>query len=62
MILKLLVILYSWAWNVQTWKPTNSQGWGAVIAISVILDPFALIGLVYIVERIVDFIIERRAK
>lgn len=60
MILKLLVILYSWAWNVQPWQPASQKDWGAVIGVSVMLDPLAIIGLVYIAARIIDFINERR--
>ena len=31
MILRLMVVLYSWAWNVPTWNPQRQDDWVGVL-------------------------------
>lgn len=42
MLLKLLVVLYAWMWNVEPWQPAEPTDWVLVIMASLFLDVGAL--------------------
>lgn len=57
MLLKLLVVLYAWMWNVEPWQPADPTDWLLVILASLFLDGGALVATVL---GITQYIQERR--
>ena len=43
MILKLIIVIYSWAWNVEPWQPSNQDDFVLVAMISLFAGPLAVI-------------------
>ena len=53
MVLKILTVVYAWAWNVEPWTPNNGLGWSVVVLVSILVDPLASIGIGIVVREII---------
>ena len=53
MIVKIITVVYAWVWNVAPWTPKKSEDWLLVMLMSIFADPFAIIGIGFIVSAII---------
>ena len=53
MILKILTVVYAWAWNVAPWTPNNGKDWSVVVLVSIFVDPIASIGIGIVVREMI---------
>ena len=53
MVLKILTVVYAWAWNVETWTPTEGLDWSVVVLVSIFVDPIASIGIGIVVREMI---------
>lgn len=60
MILKLLIIMYAWAWNTAPWQPVAKDDWGLVMMGGFFLDLPALILTAFLISQIVMAVRKRR--
>lgn len=60
MILKLIMVVYSWVWNVEPWQPYSQDDFVLVAMISLFADPLAVIGAAISIANVINKI--RRIK
>ena len=53
MILKILTVVYAWAWNVEPWTPNEGLDWSVVVLVSIFVDPLASIGIGIVVREMI---------
>ena len=53
MVLKILTVVYAWAWNVEPWTPNNGLGLSVVVLVSILVDPLASIGIGIVVREMI---------
>lgn len=53
MILKILTVVYAWAWNVEPWTPNKGLDWSVVVLVSILVDPLASIGIGIVVREMI---------
>ena len=53
MVLKILTVVYAWAWNVEPWMPNKGLDWSVVVLVSIFVDPIASIGIGIVVRAMI---------